>query len=197
MVCREALKMKSVEKLLKLLRLGISGKMFNFIKAFLTNRRPTAQVRIDSSYSQSKDLENGLPQGSVLSPILFSIMVNDLQCVFHLSCCIVRRFGQVGTDISQLNDMVQENLNRVYAWCSKWGFRVSESKSTAVLFTRKRNVPDISLKFDNKVIPLKSEFKYIGLFFQTNGTYSKHTSYMIDKCQKRLNLLRAVKGSSR
>ena len=135
----------------------------------------------------------------VLSPILFSIMVNDLPSVFTCpaalyadDCC----FWQVGTDIAQLNGFVQENLNRVYAWCSKWGFRVSESKSAAVLFTRKRNVPDISLKFDNKVIPFKSEFKYLGLFFQTNGTYTKHISYVIDKCQKRLNLLRAVKGSS-
>ena len=65
-----------------------------------------------------------------------------------------------------------------------------------MLFARKRNVPDISLKFDNKVIPFKSEFKYLGLFFQTNGTFTKHTNYVINKCQKRLNLLRAVKGSS-
>ena len=56
-------------------------------------------------------------------------------------------------------------------------------------------MPDISLKFDNKAIRLKSEFKYLGLFFQTNGTYTKHTSYVIDKCQKRLNLSSAVKGS--
>ena len=56
--CREAL-------LLKLLQRGISAEMFNFMKTFLTNR--TFQVRIDSSYSQSKDLENGLPQGSILA----------------------------------------------------------------------------------------------------------------------------------
>ena len=100
MVCREAL-------LLKLLQLGISGKICNFIKAFLTNR--TFQIRIDSSYSQSKDLEHGLPQGSILSPILFSIMINDLPNVFTCpaalyahDCCL----SQVGTDIYQLNDIV-------------------------------------------------------------------------------------------
>ena len=54
----------------KLLQLGITGEMFNFIKSFLTNR--SFQVRINSSYSEVKNLENGVPQGSVLSPILFS-----------------------------------------------------------------------------------------------------------------------------
>ena len=54
----------------KLLQLGITGEMLNFIKSFLTNR--SFQVRINSSYSEVKNLENGVPQGSILSPILFS-----------------------------------------------------------------------------------------------------------------------------
>ena len=53
MVCREAL-------LLKLLQLGITGEMFNFIKSFLTNR--SFQVRIDSSYSEAKNLETVYPK---------------------------------------------------------------------------------------------------------------------------------------
>ena len=68
MVCREAL-------LLKLLQLGITGEMFNFNKSFLSNR--SFQVRINSSYSEVKNLENGVPQGSALSPIFFSLL-NDL-----------------------------------------------------------------------------------------------------------------------
>ena len=190
MVCRDAL-------LLKLLRLGISGEMFNFIKSFLTNR--TFQVRIDSSYSHTKKLENGLPQGSILSPILFSIMINDLPNVltcpaalFADDCC----FWEVGTNINQLNNTVQKNLNRVNEWCSKWGFKVSKSKSAAVLFTRMRGVPNTSFNLDNTIIPIKSEFKYLGIVFQANGTYTQHTNYVVDKCKKRLNLLKAVKGSS-
>ena len=100
MVCRDAL-------LLKLLRFGISGEIFNFIKSFLTNL--IFQVRIDSSYSHTKKLENGLPQGSILSPILFSIMINDLSNVLTCpaalyadDCC----FWEVGTNINQLNNTV-------------------------------------------------------------------------------------------
>ena len=55
---------------------------------------------------------------------------------------------------------------------------------------------EISLSLDNSIIPIKSEFKYLGIFFQANGTYTQHTDYVEDKCKKRLNLLKAVKGSS-
>jgi len=55
----------------KLHRYGISGRMFRFIHSFLSNR--TFQVRLGSTLSSTKRLENGIPQGSVLSPILFSL----------------------------------------------------------------------------------------------------------------------------
>ena len=81
--------------------------MFNFIKSFLTNR--SFQVQMNLSYSEIKNLENGVPQGSILSPILFSILINDLPDVLSCSaalyeddCC----FWQVGTDISQLNNII-------------------------------------------------------------------------------------------
>jgi len=60
----------------KLLSYGISGRMFHFIRSFLSHR--TFQIRIGSTLSMTKRLENGTPLGSVLSPILFSLMINDL-----------------------------------------------------------------------------------------------------------------------
>ena len=62
--------------LIKLLKLGVNGFMLNFIAAFLTNR--SFQVRISSAHSQVKHLHNGIPQESVLSPLLFPVKINDL-----------------------------------------------------------------------------------------------------------------------
>ena len=58
----------------KLHSFGISGRMFHFIHSFLSNR--TFQVRIGSTLSVTKRLENDTPQGSVFSPILFPLMIN-------------------------------------------------------------------------------------------------------------------------
>jgi len=66
MVCTDTL-------LLKLLKMGTNRRMFNFIRSFLTNR--SFQVRVGSKLSMVKYPTNGIPQGSILSPVLFSIVI--------------------------------------------------------------------------------------------------------------------------
>ena len=61
--------------LLKLLNLNITGNCFTWIKDFLHNRQ--IKVKIDNELSESFIMENGTPQGSSLSPLLFLLMIND------------------------------------------------------------------------------------------------------------------------
>ena len=62
--------------LIKLKNLNITGNMFNFINDFLSDR--TIQVRVGDALSSVHRLENGAAQGSIISPLLFLIMINDL-----------------------------------------------------------------------------------------------------------------------
>lgn len=62
--------------LIKLNELGISGKMYNWVLDFLHRR--TIEVKVGAEYSNRYIVENGIPQGSVCSPILFNIMINDI-----------------------------------------------------------------------------------------------------------------------
>lgn len=62
--------------LIKLGKLGIKGQMYRWIKDFLVGR--AIKVRIGNSYSEKCMIENGTPQGSIVSPLLFSIMINDV-----------------------------------------------------------------------------------------------------------------------
>lgn len=62
--------------LIKLKKMGIEGRIYRWIKDFLRNRK--IQVRINNKYSKCLTVDNGVPQGSVISPILFSSMINDI-----------------------------------------------------------------------------------------------------------------------
>ena len=62
--------------LYKMSKIGIKGNMLAWITSFLSSR--SFQVRVGSTLSSSTTLENGIPQGSVLSPLLFAIMINDM-----------------------------------------------------------------------------------------------------------------------
>ena len=95
----------------KLLSYGISGRMFHFIRSFLSNR--TFQVRIGYTLSMTERLENGTPQGSVLSPILFSL-INDLRkrITSHAALYVDDFcFWECGSDITLLNQLCQLRVN--------------------------------------------------------------------------------------
>ena len=59
----------------------------------------------------------------------------------------------------------------------------------------KKKLPNIELKIEGNIL-VKNEFNYLGVYFQTNGTYNKHTKYVSDRCSKRKNILRYVKNTS-
>ena len=189
MVCRDAI-------LLKLRRIGLSGRMFEFIRSFLSGR--TFQVRISSVYSDCKVLQNGTPQGSVISPLLFNILINDLPGCIDLPSALFAddfSFWQVGNDLKDLNLSVQRALHTVTSWCNNWGFKVSVSKSVAMLFTRKQ-CHNVKLELNNSILPLKSVFKYLGVMVETTGSYQSHVQYVRNRCLKRMNLLRLLRGTT-
>jgi len=107
MVCTDA-------SFFKLLKMGINGRMFNFIRSFLTNR--CFQVRVGSKLFMVKYPTNGIPQGSILRPILFSIVINDLPDGRRSPVALHANdfsFWESGSSIKQLNDLCQRSLAKV------------------------------------------------------------------------------------
>ena len=183
--------------LFKLLKLGINGPIFWFIKAFLSDR--TFQVRISTFYSKVYEAENGIPQGSTLSPILFSLMINDLSdCIdcpvalYADDCC----FFQVGKNVVEIHKCITKNLRQIHQWSNKWGLKIPPTKSAVILFTRLKKLPKLQLTIGDVNIPFKTEYKYLGVFFQSNENYNKHVNYIIEKYQRSMNVLRYIKGTS-
>ena len=157
--------------LIKLKKLGIGGKMYNWISSFLTDR--TVQVKISDMLSSCRKLDNGSPQGSPLSPLLFLIAINDLPdmlddvetSLFADDSAIYRSTGS--HQLNHTADIVQKNLNAVQTWCDKWGFRMSTSKTVAVLFTCDRQLKSKlqPITINGQPIKVDNAAKFLGVYF--------------------------------
>src|SRR5206468_2662048 len=100
----------------KLKKLGVSGKMFAFIDDFIQDR--TIEVRVGKTKSKVMRLENGTPQGSVISLILFLVMINDLK----VSKSELSLFAddsstfKSGRNLKLINKGIQTSLDQIQTW---------------------------------------------------------------------------------
>lgn len=185
----------------KLRQLGIEGGLYSCIREFLSNR--TIQVRVGSAISQKYEMENGTPQGSILSPLLFNVMINDIPSPTDVNtqASIFADDGSAwrsGKNVALLNRKLQEHLDAVADWANTWGFRLSEKKTTAMLISRARHpaTAEVTLKVNGVPIPVMREVKFLGVTFDSRLSWEPHIGLVINKCKRATNLLRLVSGQS-
>ena len=174
--------------------LGISGKLLHYIKNFISNRKMS--VRYKGHKSTTHTNSSGVPQGSVISPLLFILMLNDLLFNLHENYHVSKFADDVAFWVNNkypttCTNKAQEILETLECWGKKWGLSFSPNKTKAVFFTRKK-IPDISLTLNNINIEYVPNFKFLGLYYDRNLTWKPHITYLKQRCQKDLNLLRMI-----
>ena len=182
----------------KLHKLGLRGHLANFIINFLTDR--TFQVRCGTTLSPVTPQDQGLPQGSVLSPTLFLIMINDIcdTAKEHVNYSLFAddvAIWSTQRDHNKAEKHVQQGLNQIETWCRKWGLTLSAEKSAAIAFNRSRDRTNTRLFIDGKPVQEVKDFKFLGVLLDSHLTFTKHIQEMKAKCAKRTNILRALAGT--
>ena len=119
--------------LIKMRALGITGKTLGWIKAFLRGRKQC--VRVENECSSWKSVMSGIPQGSVLGPILFVIFINDMPEVVTNMCQLFADDAKIFSGISSKDDVasLQSDLDNLSEWSDKWqlAFNVKKMYVTA------------------------------------------------------------------
>lgn len=175
--------------LLKLSQLNLYPKLLIWLEYFLINR--SQFVSANSLTSPPSGVHSGVPQGSVLGPLLFLIYINDLSsCVsshIHLFAddCVIFREILCDNDITTL----QSDLNAISVWCKTWCMELNINKCKLMRVSRKNiNSPVYSL--NNVPLDAVSSYKYLGVHISSNLTWSVHTSYVINNANRMLGYLR-------
>ena len=175
---------------------GIGGNMFNAVKDFLSDRY--LKVRVGSEFSSAYFQEEGIPQGSVLSPTLFSIAINSLLEVVPAGVqglAFADDFAVVCSRSSAVEacQKIQTAINAASTWASSRGFKFSADKTKAIRFcrlTRREQVPTLFL--NDVILPYEDSVKYLGVLFDRKLTFARHINDVICNVKKRISILKVV-----
>ena len=191
----------------KTYKLGIRGPMYNFIERFITGR--SFRVNVEGSFSPVTNLENGIPQGSVIAPIRFSIYINDLAVAMaenqkykstQFSIGLFAddtAFWRTGVSLPNLIKAIQIDLHNLEKWSETWGIKLSKEKTLSILFRNKKtgHIP-LNLTLYNSPLTQVKKVKFLGVIFDQALTFRSHIDYIVDRCKGGLNLLRVLCGTN-
>jgi hypothetical protein len=175
---------------------GLRGKLPIFIQNFLKDR--TFRVRLGSTLSECFQQEMGVPQGCILSVILFILKFNKIADIIpsHIEKSLfVDDFSITCSSkyIATAERQIQLCINKIQQWANQNGFRFSKTKTNCVHFCNVHGLhPDPSISIDGVPIPVVPEAKFLGVIFDRKLNYKSHIAYLRNKCQSALNVLRVV-----
>jgi Reverse transcriptase (RNA-dependent DNA polymerase) len=146
-------------------------------------------------------LDNGTPQGSVISPLLFIIMTNDFPTIGDPSVNTSlyaddSAIWKTSNNLKYLFESMQNTLKTIVKWGKAWGFKINSSKTCSIVFTSRRIPVDLNLKINKTPIRNVKETKFLAVYFDSKLTWQKHIDYIITKAKRHVNLLRMLKGKS-
>ena len=184
----------------KLHELGYRGRMAYFLEGFLESR--TFKLRAGSTYSDTFEQEMGVPQGSILSPTLFNVQINDIAKVAkealrgkHSECSLFVDDFALCISASSLRcaeRALQGCVNKVQEWVCKNGFKFSENKTVAIHFWKGQRIDDPNIFLNGTKITAVNEARFLGLIFDRRLTFHSHIQDLKLRCLKSLNVLKVV-----
>lgn len=173
----------------KLENYGIADTVLKWFGNYLQGRKQV--VKCGSFVSEELQNDIGIPQGTILGPILFSLYINDLglnlkYASYHLFADDTVIFIN-GKSKMELETRLNEDLGRLTNWLKINKLKLNTSKSKVMIIERKPIVGyDINISIDNTKIEIVQSIKYLGVIIDNNLKFGEHVDYVCKKVSKKL-----------
>ena len=181
----------------KLKTYHLSADSLSFFKSYLSDR--SQYVFVNGKSSTEGTLKCGVPQGSILGPLLFSIYINDLPLNIsqsHVHCSLFAddtTLDVSSTKSSIITSSLQKALDDICNWCKENSMVLNPSKTECMLITTRQklqlNPPPLSLSINSEAIKQVKEHKLLGIIVDNQLTWQAHLDYVCKKISKNLFLM--------
>ena len=177
---------------------GVEGDFYNIIENYLTNRKQ--KVVLNGQSSSWLDINAGVPQGSVLGPLLFLVYINDLPDLLLSEAKLFADDTSLFSTVFDLvgsSEILNNDLSAVKNWAFQWKMAFnpdSNKQATEVVFSHKRtrtNHP--TLYFNNSPVATAPFQKHLGLILDEKLNFSHHLNEKISKANKGIGLIKQLR----
>ena len=175
--------------LYKLTSYNLHPNLLLLLRSYLTNRKH--RVVVDGQCSSWNLVPSGIPQGSILGPLLFNLFVNDIPQHLSSDCLMfaddLKIFRQIScsTDITNL----QHDLDRLYSWSLAWRLCFNINKCSYISLTLKRKPINYNYHINNNVLNQVTVQKDIGVFIDSQLCFVPNVDHVIKKANRMSGLI--------
>ena len=169
---------------------GIQNDTYNWIKAWLSNR--TQQILLDGITSSSVAVTSGVPQGTVLGPLMFLLYINDITTniksplrIFADDCLLYRVINSPEDTI-----ILQQDLDQISHWVKIWQLRLNVTKCALIRCSRSLTPIVHHYTLNNSFLKETDQHHYLGIMLNKTLSWSSHISNIAKKASNSLNFIK-------
>lgn len=180
--------------LYKLSKQKFPNYVIRLVQSFLKKR--SFFVTVGNSKSPAKSIPAGVPQGSVLSPILFNLFITDLGETFETSGSAFFADDTAifcsGTNPNKITEKLCKSADQLSKYCLKWKIKLNAAKTQAIFFTKKKSkdkLPGQTINLNGTPLPWSNNIKYLGLNLDKTLTFKFHSVKTVERFMKYMKIL--------
>ena len=175
---------------------GLTGNLLLWVESYLVDRRQT--VHINDKKSRVQTLDAGVPQGSVLGPLLAILYLNGLSdkttndMLFYADDCSIFTAHSLTDNFHNAKFTLQQDLDTIHQYGQTWAITFNATKTTQQTFSRRVTPHTLNVTFGGQPIPTVPDHKHLGLTLSTDLRFHAHVNDTLLKFNRAISPLYCI-----
>ena len=176
----------------KISRYGVKGVFLNLLTSYLTDRIQCVQYK--NAKSTTSKVNIGVPQGSILGPLLFVLYVNDFPEICANSTCLLYAddtaiFFEAQSQ-SELQKQIDNDLPKIVNWFNSNKLSINASKTYCQLYNNTTAVVDVNVSISNERIKFTDQIKYLGMYIDSDMKWRSHINHITSILSRNVGIIK-------